>query len=253
MNKKLALACGALVLLTVGGVFVFENSANPRWGSEQIPGWYQALERACQPRFASEECKQAFLGALREQRLWGDVSENLKKGDEAWQRAALTLSLVDNEDQEGEFYILLQEGKPAPFLALSSKRQSLPETLITLNHELVHYGNSKSLIEAIPNRKVMVEGCITTYEEAVLRDESNAYQSEVRFWKEAPDWFKKLLAETRFNSRFTGNRGSSYEEHYAWIEQGLLKDPLFGSKQYVRMGEYPECSMPILERSGQQR
>lgn len=211
----------------------------------KIPVWYQQVDKACATGLASESCKAVFLTVFDKGHLWGDVDANLKAGREAWGAQELSVKLVDNEPNEGGFAITLENDKASPSLTLSSKNSTLPEVILTANHELVHYANSKNLIAAIPARKELIKHCITRYQELVLADENRAFRSELKFWKTAPKWFKDQLAKVRFNSRFTGIQNSSYEQHYAFIEKSFRSDAAFASHKYVQLGEYPACANDI--------
>lgn len=93
-----------------------------------------------------------FIQTLGEKRFWGNINKNLKKGSDARKNIDLTIRFVDNEEKEGEFFILIEKEKPRPFLTLSSKKSTLPEIILTLNHELVHYANSETFLKTIPTR-----------------------------------------------------------------------------------------------------
>lgn len=224
-------------------------AADSKNDPHKAPQWYQDYEKACTPDFTSVKCQAAFVSILSNDVLWGDVSKNIKKGDLVWKEEPLNLELVTDDDKEGEFSIILNNGKPMPFLRLSSKKSLLPEILLTVNHELVHYANSKELVETIPKRNDFVDNCITEYQKVVLKDENRAIKSELDFWNSSPPWFKEKLKNIRFNSKFTGLKQSSYKEHYAYIESQFQKDELFGSTMYIRLGEYPSCSQKIITNS----
>ena len=40
-------------------------------------------------------------------------------------------------------------------------------------------------------------------------------------------------------------RHTKYEKHFAFIKDNQEKDPFFGSKQYILIGEYPKCALEI--------
>ena len=183
-------------------------------------------------------CVHELESLLSQGKIWGATANNFRKGALAWQ-VPLQIDFQARKGDEGDFQIIDRHGELVPRISLS--RDSDPfELLITINHELVHYAHSDELKAHISGDKKL-NGCLLPFQKAILDNEMEAYLEEIKFWKEAPEWFRGASG-AHFNSRLLGKRQVNYPEYYLKLESEIGSDASFIPKRYIALGKFPSCA-----------
>ena len=191
-------------------------------------------------------CGSTLEKLLQENKLWGEADQNYRAGVSARKNVPLKILISQSKTAEGVFEIVLENGSPRPVITLSM-HYSVPEILITLNHELVHFSNSSALLELISAKGQTAGVCASPYALSVLKDENRAFHSEVIFWNKSPQWFQKLFAEIPFRSKFSHSTEKSFDSYYRNLERSLKHDPLYASKRYIALKKYPPCALKLIQ------
>lgn len=184
---------------------------------------------------------EALLGGMA---IWGDTNTNYELGRQEWAGTKLELAFGARPGEAGDFELVEKDGALTPRIALARGADAY-DTLITLNHEIVHFANSKRL-KSLVGDSTKVQGCITGYRLALLENEKLAYLSEIYFWKSAPTWFKNEQKRVHFNSRLLGRDKMTYADYYKRLESELERDGNFIARRFIALGKYPKCALTLL-------
>ena len=182
--------------------------------------------------------------AVAKRILWGDFFINKRKGDKVWKENHLEYKIENLTDTEGGFQITKKDKKIIPVMTLSLTEHPY-EVLITMNHETVHYANSQRLLRLI-SKNHKLKDCITEFQWAELKDETKAFHSEIKFWNNAPSWFRNGLHDFKFDSKLLELKQTNYEEYYKVLKTKLKSDGNFIVKRYVELGKAPQCAIKLL-------
>lgn len=261
-------ACPAIeVLSLLADLFKINKDPNPSlmrayvqnritekmWFEEiKVPQWYVSLHRSCGVLMDKDACSRGIQAAIEGGWLWGDISKNFATGNKAWNKRGLEFKFDPYKKTAGEYVIIVEDEVPYPVLEFD---HSMPfhEFVITLNHEMVHYANSKKLLELRSEQDKKINGCITKYQLSTLLDETKAFKAEIKFWEHSPIWFKKLFMFQEFDSKLTGRKNQNYQGHYEYLKNLYQRDPLLGSNLYIKLGQYPVCSKHIIQKGNKEK
>lgn len=212
-------------------------------GSGSFP-WSQFASYATACKVAGrveKNCVSEIIRLLENEVIWGDSGANYHRGKTFWPDQKLEISFTNKNDEEGDFAIVSKKGKLIPRITLSPKADPF-ELLITINHELVHFGNSENIkkLYAVSKKKA---DCVNDYELALLNNEKQAYLSEVYFWRSAPEWFRNEMKRFHFNSRLLGEAKVTYADFYAKLGKSMADESKFITRRYVELGKFPKCAL----------
>lgn len=197
------------------------------------------------PKKRGADCLREIEALLRNEAFWGDTNNNYNQGKMQWPDQKLEIDFSAPKNEEGDFQIIKGKERLIPKISLSKKSDAY-DLLITINHEIVHYANSKRLQELF-DKGEKIDHCISPYRMALLENEKLAYLSEIYFWKTSPEWFKNEQKRTHFNSRILGRDKLTYAEYYRRLEEILVTDGNFVAKRYIELGKYPKCAAKLLD------
>lgn len=201
------------------------------------------------PKRMDADCRQEILFLVSRGRLWADAQNFYEKGKAFWEGrgAPLRIDFTKKSERDGEFAIQNIKGKRTPFIFLQRKMDPY-ERLIVLNHELSHFANSKEIeasYESARSKKFPNADCVSYETLVVLRDERTAFLSEVFFWKDSPDWFKRRLRRKTFTSKLIPGTWT-YSEYYKELEKRLEVNDKFPMDRYVEIEKIPACARALL-------
>lgn len=226
----------ALRWTTIACIFAGTSHASYSWDA------YAKFASICGKEKRNEaNCTKEILRMLEADVFWGDSGVNYFRGRQAWPEAPLTIQFNDSKEDEGDFAIVGKGKKLRPKISLSRKSDPF-ELMITINHEIVHFGNSEVLRKHFSDKK-RVKDCLTPFELALLENERLAFLSEVYFWKTSPAWFKNEMKRFHFNSKLLGADRVTYKDYYERLEKELSSDRNFVAKRYVELGKFPKCAV----------
>ena len=207
------------------------------------------FEKCGEAKKRGQPCAEEIEKLLEGVAMWGDTNSNYNEGRQHWVETKVELAFDARKGEEGDFEVFKKGGKLRPRVSLT-RAADASELLITINHEIVHYANSKKLKELFADEK-KIGGCLTPFRLALLENEKLAYLSEIYFWKTAPLWFKNEQKRTHFNSRLLGKGKLVYSEYYRLLEDALESDPNFVARRYIDLGKYPKCAAKLLDNNGE--
>jgi hypothetical protein len=229
-------------------LFAFAIEASGQTGDQKIPPWVVALFNECTEKKDSAGCAGAVTAAVESGAVWGDTAKNYKLGKKAWPSKKLAVQVTADKEHDGEFAIERTPHGPTPVLTLSMA-YSVPEMIMTVNHELVHFANSESLLKKIGLADKKVNDCLSPYDLAVLKDENAAFRNEIGFWRNAPAWFRSLFGTVKFNPKMIDKKQVTFEEYYTLLAQAFKGDAHYASKRYISLKRYPTCALKLLSNS----
>jgi len=189
------------------------------------------------------KCKFEIHKLLKDEKLWGKATSNLKIGKKFWKNTELSIKFHKEKNEEGGFQIFKSANGLLPRIAISSTTNPY-DLLITVNHELTHFANSEQLINQLGVKK---NKCISSFKKNILINETNAFQNEIIFWKESPKWFKDRIKNIKFNSKILNKYSINYHVYYAELESKLIADKNYILKRYIKIRNYPKCVSEALK------
>ncbi len=206
---------------------------------------FESLNKHCGANKNEDACLSVLASLVQTPGLlWDDTAELFLIGKAAWEFAPFPMAFDPSTKVSGQIKMFPVKDQMLPGLILSPKL-GVEELLLTLHHEIYHFASMREAFNDFYKQN-KVEGCVSPYQLALLKDETPAYIREYQFYEKSPKWFKKALSKVVVDSRLFGSK-MNLEEFYRNLDHQIKMDKKFIVRRYVELGQYPKCAAALLK------
>jgi len=190
------------------------------------------------------ECLSSILSLISGPYLWSNTDKLFLKGKQTWDFAPFLIQVVEDLNSQAKVKLVEHNNSFIPALLLG-KSDSPYDLLITLHHEIYHYSTFSNAAKYF-NENQKIHNCATRYQIELAKDEVLAFQKEIDFYNQSPDWFKKEANQKKFDSKLLSLKNTTYSQYYKILKDKIDQDKNFIIKKYIEFGEYPQCLLKII-------